>query len=283
MTDLALSTLNGPAGVSGTPAANQIAYWVSASSIAGDAGLTYDAANDDLTVAGAYRTSSEGSVSDCPISVRLPGTGLYTTTTGTRLYVARNGSTEMFFDENNNVGIGGVLSNLGAKLHVTKAGNPPGDLPTFHSRVGLFQRTDATGSDAYIIIASGDTATAGFHLGDLTSCTQGSILYSNNLNRMDFYTSGALAMQIDSTGSVGINDSTPDAKLHVVQSNASGAMPVLELHQDDIDEPFIEFDGASAGDLTSPITTLAGGAVTEHVRVSINGTDRWIPLVTTPA
>ena len=80
--------------------------------------------------------------------------------------------------------------------------------------------------------------------------------------------------------------------VHFVQSSDSAALPVLELEQDDSDEPFIEFDGTSAADQTKSISTVNGnGTVTGPknfggtagwefvgmVRVSINGNDFWMP------
>ena len=41
-------------GVGGSGTTNQLAYWSSSSAIAGDSGLTYDAANDRLTAAGGF-------------------------------------------------------------------------------------------------------------------------------------------------------------------------------------------------------------------------------------
>jgi len=77
-----------------------------------------------------------------------------------------------------------------------------------------------------------------------------------------------------------------------VQSSGSAALPVLQLQQDDSDEPFIEFDGTSAADQTKSISTANGdGTVTGPknfsstagwefvgmVRISINGNDFWMP------
>lgn len=79
---------------------------------------------------------------------------------------------------------------------------------------------------------------------------------------------------------------------HLVQNAAAAALPVLELEQNDDNEPFIEFDGTSAADQTKSISTVNGdGAVTGPknfsstagwefvgmVRISINGNDYWMP------
>ena len=53
---------------------------------------------------------------------------------------------------------------------------------------------------------------------------------------------------------VGINDSTPDGKLDVVQSSTTAAIPVLVVEQADVSEEFIRFIGSSAnGVLTQSI------------------------------
>ena len=95
-----------------------------------------------------------------------------------------------------------------------------------------------------------------------------------------------------SDGDVGIGVAAPTAALHVDQSSATGAEPVLKLDQGDDDQEFIDFIGTSAADQTKSISTVNGdGAVTGPkdysstagwafegmVRVAINGTDRWIP------
>ena len=42
----------------GTGAATQVAYWTDANTIAGDAGMVYDAANDYLTLAGTIKSGT---------------------------------------------------------------------------------------------------------------------------------------------------------------------------------------------------------------------------------
>ena len=80
------------------------------------------------------------------------------------------------------------------------------------------------------------------------------------------------------TDRVGIGDSSPDNQLHVTNANGV-AKEVLKLEQLDIDEPFILFTGTTASDQTRSLSTDTGvGAVTGHILVSINGTDRWIPF-----
>jgi hypothetical protein len=93
-------------------------------------------------------------------------------------------------------------------------------------------------------------------------------------------------------GVVGINEVAVAAQLDVAQTNAGGAIPVLELHQSDQDETFINFVGTSAADQTKSISTINGdGAVTgpknfsasagwEYVgmvKIDINGSAYWMP------
>ncbi|MBC7073791.1 hypothetical protein H5T58_00115 [Candidatus Parcubacteria bacterium] len=56
--NLSWQTVAGVGGVTGSGSAGQVAYWDGSSSITGDAGFTYDATNDTLTVAGAIITQT---------------------------------------------------------------------------------------------------------------------------------------------------------------------------------------------------------------------------------
>jgi hypothetical protein len=93
-------------------------------------------------------------------------------------------------------------------------------------------------------------------------------------------------------GITGVNEVTIAAQLDVCQSNNAGAIPVLELDQDDQDESFINYVGTSAADQTKSISTINGdGTVTgpknfsaspgwEYVgmvKVDINGSAYWMP------
>jgi len=92
-------------------------------------------------------------------------------------------------------------------------------------------------------------------------------------------------------GLTGVNEVTIAAQLDVCQSNIAGAIPVLELDQDDEDDVFINFVGTSAADQTKSISTVNGdGAVTgpknfsasagwEYVgmvKIEINGSPYWM-------
>jgi hypothetical protein len=82
---------------------------------------------------------------------------------------------------------------------------------------------------------------------------------------------------------IGFGTSTPaDASVEINQANSSGAIACLSLDQDDTDQEFIKFDGTSASDQGSSITTdTSVGSLTGHIRVNVNGTDYWIPFYAT--
>jgi hypothetical protein len=92
-------------------------------------------------------------------------------------------------------------------------------------------------------------------------------------------------------GLVGI-ETTPAAQLDVCQANIAGAIPCLELDQDDEDDVFINFVGATAADQTKSISIVNGdGVVTgpknfsasagwEYVgmlKIKVNGQAFWTP------
>jgi len=84
------------------------------------------------------------------------------------------------------------------------------------------------------------------------------------------------------TDKVGIGVLAPAAKLEVNQNSSTGAVACIELDQDDTDQEFIKFDGTTASDQSSSLTTdTSVGSLTGHIRVNINGTDFWIPYYAT--
>jgi hypothetical protein len=73
-----------------------------------------------------------------------------------------------------------------------------------------------------------------------------------------------------------------NAMVEINQSNASGGIACLSLDQDDTDKAFIHFDGTTASDQSSSLSTdTSVGSLTGHIRVSINGTDFWVPYYAT--
>jgi len=68
--------------------------------------------------------------------------------------------------------------------------------------------------------------------------------------------------------------------LRIHQDHTSGASFCATLVQDDLDVPFINFEGTSSADENSPISSLNTGTTTDYVRCAINGAKAWIPVVT---
>ena len=79
------------------------------------------------------------------------------------------------------------------------------------------------------------------------------------------------------------NASAPtSAFVTIDQASSSAAIAVLTLDQGDADQEFIRFDGTTASDQSSSLSTdTSVGSLTGHIRVNIHGTDFWIPYYAT--
>jgi hypothetical protein len=77
---------------------------------------------------------------------------------------------------------------------------------------------------------------------------------------------------------VAINSPTPATPLDVTQRSSTGAVAVLELDQDDIDESFINFVGntQAAGTRSISSDTTEDSAKFGAIRIEINGVEKWI-------
>jgi hypothetical protein len=86
-----------------------------------------------------------------------------------------------------------------------------------------------------------------------------------------------------SADKIGFGTSAPTSGfVSIDQASSTGAIAVLTLDQGDADQEFIRFDGTTASDQTSSLTTdTSVGSLTGHIRVNINGTDFWIPYYAT--
>jgi hypothetical protein len=74
----------------------------------------------------------------------------------------------------------------------------------------------------------------------------------------------------------------PNGKLEVDQYSTSAAIAVLTLDQADTDQEFINFQGTTASDQSSSLSTdTSVGSLTGHIRIAVNGTDYWIPYYAT--
>ena len=86
-----------------------------------------------------------------------------------------------------------------------------------------------------------------------------------------------------SADKVGFGTNAPaNASVEINQASTTGAIACLSLDQDDVDQEFIHFEGTTASDQSSSLTTdTSVGSLTGHIRVNINGTDFWIPYYAT--
>jgi len=82
---------------------------------------------------------------------------------------------------------------------------------------------------------------------------------------------------------IGFGTNTPaGASVEINQANTTAGTACLSLDQDDTDQEFIKFDGTTASDQSSSLTTdTSVGSITGHIRVNINGTDFWIAYYAT--
>lgn len=139
---------------------------------------------------------------------------------------------------------------------------------------------------------AGDLITSGTHcicIGENTDPPSATSTYRLNIG-------GTFFADLSSTKhTVGINVSNILGQLHVEQSEAAGARPVLYLDQGDDDQAFIHFQGTSAADQTKSISTVngdgvvtgpkdysstAGWAFGGMAKMKLNGADVWVPYYT---
>ena len=116
-----------------------------------------------------------------------------------------------------------------------------------------------------------------------TNITDADFVFNDNGGshdaRFEGDTDTALLMVDGSADLVAIGSATPsNGKLEINQNSATGNISCLNLDQDDVDKDFIYFEGTSAGDSTRSLSSSTATAGTKQgaIRVSINGTDRWI-------
>ena len=86
-----------------------------------------------------------------------------------------------------------------------------------------------------------------------------------------------------SADKIGFGTSSPTSGfVNIDQASSSGAIAVLTLDQGDADQEFIRFDGTTASDQSSSLSTdTSVGSLTGHIRINVNGTDFWIPYYAT--
>ena len=151
-------------------------------------------------------------------------------------------------------------------------------------RVGIATNSPATTLDvAGTFKATGAITLAGITTTATLNVTDADFIFNDNGGnhdaRFEGNTDAALLVVDGSQDLVAIGSATPsNGKLEVNQNDAAGGISCLNLDQDDVDKDFIYFEGTSAGDSSRSLSsaTTTGANKVGAIRVSINGTDRWI-------
>jgi hypothetical protein len=194
--------------------------------------------------------------------------------------VTVNGTLDVAGDVNFNGGEF-VFNQAGADLDFTIEGNTATQLffcDAGNDRVGINNASPSVTLD--IVGAVKATGAIDFDGGAFT-------WNDSSANDLDFRCETATlanAFFIDgSADKVGFGTATPgDASVEINQASTTAAIACLSLDQDDTDQEFIYFEGTSASDQSSSITTdTSVGSLTGHIRVNINGTDYWMPFYAT--
>jgi hypothetical protein len=95
------------------------------------------------------------------------------------------------------------------------------------------------------------------------------------------FVSSQIDGQFSTTGSAGIGVVTPSARLHVDQSSASGAIPVLYLDQADVSEEMIEFASTIGVGNAIEAVGIKTLTTTHFIKVTLpGGLTRYIPVGT---
>ena len=161
-----------------------------------------------------------------------------------------------------------IEGNGDANLFFSDAGN---------DRIGI--KTNSPSTELHVVGGVKATGAIDFDGGGFTfNDSSASVDFRCETNTL------ANAFFIDgSADKIGFGTATPaDASVEINQANSSGAIACLSLDQDDTDQEFIKFEGTSASDQGSSITTdTSVGSLTGHIRVNVNGTDYWIPFYAT--
>jgi len=110
-----------------------------------------------------------------------------------------------------------------------------------------------------------------------------SITLESTNDTIIFTTNGTERMKIKDVGNIGMGHSFPNAKLHVKQDNANGALPVLALEQTDTNHEFIEFIGTETADAAGCLSSwTTGGSINGFINIRVDGNDRWIATYSAP-
>ena len=126
-------------------------------------------------------------------------------------------TSSIFIDVDGDVGMG--TASPGAPLHVLAGGTAFSAAPT----TGLLvQNNAAAGDGTNISILSGTDGSGQLGFGDVDNEAAGAVLYSHNVDAMRIFVNGSERIRIDSSGNVGMNNTSPGFPLEVGTDGTNG-------------------------------------------------------------
>ena len=142
---------------------------------------------------------------------------------------ALNGESQLLFT-GTNLGVGDRTTSPNERLHV-------------HTSSGQANIHVEGATDGQIILRShnGDSV---IHFGDASATSVGKILYDHGTDSLQFNTNSNPRLHIDSTGKIGISESSPSNQLHVSGTTGTSAGGLLRLDATTGDN-FILFDNTN--------------------------------------
>ena len=153
--------------------------------------------------------------------------------------VATGGSTRATVDSSGRFLVGTTGSDQDAPLTVARTGTGGSSPSTISSNtVATFRATGGLSHEAHVSILGGSTGASRLNFGDRDDEDVASINYDHSNNFMQFNTSAAEAMRIDSNGRVGIG---------VTPSNFGTNVTALEVHSPSAANSYIALTNSTTG------------------------------------
>ena len=145
------------------------------------------------------------------------------------------------------------LSAVGNDFHIQNAGAAAKMVVLNSGNVGIGTSSPAsplhvnTSGHTDLFIQSGTSHSSTISLGDSGDQDIGQIGYSNASNFMNFATNASERMRIDSSGNVGIGETSPDKLLHLKSSGATGIVIESTTNAQNLDIDFYNNAGSAQG------------------------------------